>query len=177
MKKFQIIPLITCCFVAGCYALEDNADYSCTIENGCLNPTIDKQQTLNELVKNSYDQIIFVRNHQYNLSKKCGNLKLSRSEKKLFDTTCDYLIFSYQGKLVNYVRGYCFTPSIPKKYPIVGIFDKHSWDNGREKRLLNQNINPKIKMTIEDKVIKINSNKQLSHKEFKCFTSFDYQAP
>lgn len=192
-KNFAIINIFVCCLLlVGCEEIINN---DCTVENGCLNPTIQNyfkktcpqcdKVALNKFVNSDIEQVIFVRKYQYDFAKKCGKLKLSFRQKMLFDESCDYLILANNGKLINYIKGDCFTPSVAEPNPIAIIDNALSLE---EKHLLNQNINPKTKLFIKNSDIlwigdsnllflNINSKQQLSHQGFACFTDFTYQSP
>lgn len=99
---------------------QDSHAAECNIEEGCLNDVLRQDNnklcatqicdtTLSALTNKDFDQVIFLRKYQYDLSKHCGELKIKWRQQSLFADDCDYLVFSKGSDMTGYIRGHCFS--------------------------------------------------------------------
>ncbi len=154
----------------------------CNIEDGCLNNIFiknkktcdyqDKDQCtfpLHQLTNNEFDQAIFLRKQQFDLSKSCGKMKLSLKERMLFSRDCDYLIFSRGENMINYIRGECHPFSnlyrLDNNIPFFNEDEIPLLD-----RVLNKDTLVKNYGALE---VQISSDAKLE--QLDCFTDFDRQ--
>ncbi len=172
-------------FLLSCSYYYEQTASECNVEEGCLNDVLfdgddtlcDSENcpmTLADLTKKEFDQVIFLRKYQYDLSKTCGDMKISWLERSRFSKHCDYLIFSKGSKMTDFIRGNCFSESsLSSLKNNISFFDKH------EDLMLNRVFNgdQKIKLQNSDlngiEIDVIFDNNPL---KFACSTDFNLQA-
>lgn len=183
-KKSLLLILL---LISSCSS-EPDIDYrteQCNILEGCLNYYLAEHllhdhnaapytTSLKYLATKEYDQVVNLRKFQFNLSKSCGALELTLYESGLFSNECDYLIFSRNGKMTEYIKGHCFSG-----------FDK--LDDSSTQTIHDKNgnllINSVFKVNQEiiiDKrsiFIQVERNPDTKPIKLDCFSSFEYQAP
>ncbi|MGP5494671.1 hypothetical protein ACTXMK_10125 [Psychrobacter celer] len=153
------------------------------MEEGCLNDVLfngddtlcDSENcpmTLADLTKKDFDQVIFLRKYQYDLSKTCGDMKISWLERSRFSEHCDYLIFSEGSKMTDFVRCGCDSNSAM----LSAIENNIYFSDKEDRRLLNRVFEGSQKVNLQNndlKGIKIDANSEGKITDFACFTEFE----
>ncbi len=181
--RFTLL-IATSIFLLSCLYYFEHTTSECNVEEGCLNDILfdgddtlcDSENcpmTLADLTKKDFDQVIFLRKYQYDLSKTCGDMKISWLERSRFPEHCDYLIFSKGSKMTDFIRGGCDRDALTLSAFINNIYfyDKN------EDLMLNRVFRGDQEIKLHDNrsitVDVIFENKPL---EFACSTDFNLQA-
>ncbi len=184
IKKSLLVTLIFCCICIVLLILfsriKQRKQEGCNLKDGCLNEVLLEDMKdcnynkpckaqLQSLTKKEFDQIIYLRKQQYDLSKPCGKMSLNYKEKLLFDDDCSYMIFSNNSKMVNYIKGECVDDILSYRDPSHIVFY-----NKDEVRMINRVLDKNLIIhKYKNIAIQIDSNTKTE--KLACFTEFSRQ--
>lgn len=179
-----ILLLIASILLVSCSYYYEQTASECDVEEGCLNDVLfdgddmlcdsgDCPMTIADLTKKDFDQVIFLRKYQYDLSKTCGDMKISWLERFQFPEHCDYLIFSKGSKMTDFIRGGCDRDALALSAFINNIYfyDKN------EDLMLNRVFRGDQKIKLHNsRGITVDVGYENNPLDFACSTDFNRQA-
>lgn len=191
----RMLIILVSLYLTGCSSVDSEKSKlyqpaQCDISKGCLNDLLieaannecgsESCETIHINISNilhkQFETAVLFRKYQFDLSKPCGKLKLSQSQRKLFDEACDYMLFSSDKSMLGYIRGSCFSGA-----STLAALENNIWfSNVDNSPIFNQVITGNQPFTLSKDAnfiglqMKENQSKEQS---LSCFLSRQYQAP
>ncbi len=181
--RFALLLLAMLSYSCSLYDGKDAAE--CLNKDGCLNDVLIEQHerfcrnetcetTLDKLTYKDFNQVVFLRKYQFDLSKHCGELKINRQQRALFSEDCDYLVFSQGSSMTSYIRGTCFSANSK----LSRLSNNISFLNKDDIPPINQVLRKSQKVHLGKKGIYLQLSPEEEHiRKLDCFTEFNRQAP